>query len=269
MAAKLIRYKNGNNIKNIRDEQDELANTYFWAASNKSKGKEVFINPKIFEVSRKEEQVMRLEDNLAKASVTSERYDADKVYKALVVEQLRTIIETDVTSISLNPVFGVLWRAVCNDRKNSACDKLITAFSLHVDIIKNEDESERMRNWLKESYDYASQILDILDGLSEHQRFPCSYLDPTINFTPAKTKGTQPEENEEDNGDQPLSAFRRDELLEVGHSCDGRISRRLGKVLTRITYVESALDAADIWAGSSAAEVPKIPTALASQDFGW
>jgi hypothetical protein len=72
MAAKLIRYKNGNNIKNIRDEQDELANTYFWAASNKSKGKEVFINPKIFEVSRKQEQVMRLEDNLAKASVTSE-----------------------------------------------------------------------------------------------------------------------------------------------------------------------------------------------------
>jgi hypothetical protein len=199
----------------------------------------------------------------------AKRYDADKVYKALVVEQLRTIIETDVTSISLNPVFGVLWRAVCNDRKNSACDKLITAFSLHVDIIKNEDESERMRNWLKESYDYASQILDILDGLSEHQRFPCSYLDPTINFTPAKTKGTQPEENEEDNGDQPLSAFRRDELLEVGHSCDGRISRRLGKVLTRITYVESALDVADIWAGSSAAEVPKIPTALASQDFGW
>jgi hypothetical protein len=164
MVAKLIRYKNGKNIKNIRDEQDEIANTYFWASSKKAKGKEVFINPNMFEASQRQEHIMRLEDNLAKVAVTSEilekylpkrktsimdfakRYAADKVYKALVVEQLQTIIETDVTSMCLNPVFGVLWRAVCNDCENSARDKLITAFSLHIDKIKNEDEKERMKN---------------------------------------------------------------------------------------------------------------------------
>jgi hypothetical protein len=287
MAAKLIRYKNGKNIKNIRDEQDEVANTYFWASSKKAKGKEVFIIPNMFEASQRQEQIMRLEDNLTKVAVTSEvpekylpkrkttimdfakRYTADKVYKALVVEQLQTIIETDVTSMSLNPVFGVLWRAVCNDRENSARDKLITAFSLHIDKIKNGDEKERMKNWLEESYDYASQILDILDGVPEHQRFPCVFLDPTISFAPAKSKSAQPGEDEEDEEDQPLSAFRRDELLEIGRSCDGRILRRLGKVLTRITYVESAAELPAHISATSNAEVPKIPTALASEDFSW
>ena len=287
MAAKLVRYKSGKNIKNIRDERDELANTYFWASSRKAKGKEVFINPNMFEASQRQEQVMRLEDNLAKVAVTSDvlgkylpkrrtnimdfakRYTADKVYKALVVEQLQTIIETDVTSMSLNPVFGVLWRAVCNDRENPARDKLITAFGLHIDTIKNEDEKKRMRNWLEESYDYASQILDILDGVPEHQRFPCVFIDPTISFAPARAKGDQIDEDEEDQDDQPLSAFRRDELLEIGRSCDERILRRLGKVLTRITYVDSAAELPAHISATSDAEVPKIPTVLASKDYGW
>ena len=287
MAAKLVRYKSGKNIKNIRDERDELANTYFWASSRKAKGKEVFINPNMFEASQRQEQVMRLEDNLAKVAVTSDvlgkylpkrrtnimdfakRYTADKVYKALVVEQLQTIIETDVTSMSLNPVFGVLWRAVCNDRENPARDKLITAFGLHIDTIKNEDEKKRMRNWLEESYDYASQILDILDGVPEHQRFPCVFIDPTISFAPARAKGDQIDEDEEDQDDQPLSAFRRDELLEIGRSCDERILRRLGKVLTRITYVESSAVLPAHISATSDAEIPKIPTVLASKDFGW
>lgn len=287
MAAKLMRYKNGKNIKNINTELDEIANQYFWAANKRPEGKEVFINPKLFEASQKQEQILRLEDNLAKVAVTSEvlekhlpkrktpildfskRYAADAVYRALVVEQLQSIIESDVTSMSLNPVFGVLWRAVCNDRANSARDRLITAFGLHVDRITNSDEKEGMKNWLEESYDYANQILDTLDEVPEHQRFPCVYLDPTISFAPARTKGAQQEEDDDDERSQPLSAFRRDELLEVGRSCDGRILRRLGKVLTRITYVESAADLPDHIAATSITEVAKIPTALASQEFGW
>ena len=69
-----------------------------------------------------------------------------------------------------------------------------------------------MRNWLEESYDYASQILDILDGVPEHQRFPCVFIDPTISFAPARAKGDQIDEDEEDQDDQPLSAFRREKF---------------------------------------------------------
>lgn len=287
MAAKLMRYKNGKSVKSITSEQDELANTYFWAADKRAKGKEIYINPKIFEASQKQEQILRLEDNLAKVVVTpgilnkhlpkrktpimdfAKRYNRDALYKALVVEQLQSIIETDVTSMSLNPVFGVLWRAVCNDRGNSARDKLITTFSLFVDKISNADEKAKMKNWLEESYDYASEILDILDQVPEHRRFPCVFLDPTINFAPVRTKGAQRDEEEEGEEDRPLSSFRRDELLEIGRSCDERILRRLGKVLTRITYVKSAAELPAHISAISNADVPKIPTALASQEFNW
>jgi hypothetical protein len=45
--------------------------------------------------------------------------------------------------------------------------------------------------------------------------------------------------------------------------------RRFGKVLTRITYVESAAELPAHISATSNAEVPKIPTSLASEDFGW
>lgn len=287
MAAQLMRYKDGRNIRNIKDEQDALANSYFWAADKKPTGKDVFINPGMFQAKQRQEQILLLDANLAKVAVTSgvlekylpkrrtpimdfaKRYAQDQAYKAMVVEQLNNIIESDVTSMSLNPVFGVLWRAVCNDRENPARDKLITAFGLYVERIADADEKLRMKNWLEESYDYASEILEVLEMVPGYQRFPCVYLDPTIDFAPARIRGEKVEQDDEDDLDPPLSAFRRDELLEIGRSCDGRILKRLGKVLTRITYVESAADLPAHIAATSNAQVPRIPIALASQEHGW
>lgn len=36
------------------------------------------------------------------------------------VDPLAKIIDEDVSAISLSPVFGILWRTVCNDRTNEA-----------------------------------------------------------------------------------------------------------------------------------------------------
>ncbi|KAJ4402221.1 hypothetical protein N0V91_007429 [Didymella pomorum] len=287
MAADLMRYKNGKNIKNVKNEQDEVANSYFWATEKKPAGKDVFVNPDMFRAKQRQAQILLLDNNLAKVAVTSsvlekhllkrrtsimdfaKRYAQDAAYKTIVVEQLDDIIKTDVTSMSLNPVFGVLWRAVCNDRKNPARDKLITAFSFYADKIADADEKARLKNWLEESYDYASEIRDCLNKVPDHQSFPCVYLDPTIDFAPARVKGEKVEDDNEHESDPPLSAFRRDELLEIGRSCDGRILKRLGKVLTRITYVESASDLPAHIAVTSNAQVPRIPIALASQERGW
>ncbi|KAL1644116.1 hypothetical protein SLS61_008946 [Didymella pomorum] len=287
MAADLMRYKNGKNIKNVKNEQDEVANSYFWATEKKPAGKDVFVNPDMFRAKQRQAQILLLDNNLAKVAVTSsvlekhlpkrrtsimdfaKRYAQDAAYKTIVVEQLDDIIKTDVTSMSLNPVFGVLWRAVCNDRKNPARDKLITAFSFYADKIADADEKARLKNWLEESYDYASEIRDCLNKVPDHQSFPCVYLDPTIDFAPARVKGEKFEDDNEHESDPPLSAFRRDELLEIGRSCDGRILKRLGKVLTRITYVESASDLPAHIAVTSNAQVPRIPIALASQERGW
>jgi hypothetical protein len=57
-------------------------------------------------------------------------------------------------------------------------------------------------------------------------------LDPTLVFTRAS--------GDTDEDDKAITSFRRDELLEIGRSCDYRILRRLGRVLTRLTYINSA-----------------------------
>jgi hypothetical protein len=287
MAAQLMRYKSGKNIKNIKNEQDEIANSYFWAVEKKPTGTDVFVNPKMFQAKQRQEQILRLDNNLCRVTATSsilekylpkrttttidfaKRYARDAAYKVIVVEQLNDIIETDVTSMSLNPVFGSLWRAVCNDRESSARDKLITAFGFHVDRIADADEKVRMRNWLEESYDYAGTILDILENVPDHQRFPCVYLDPTLDFAPARARGEKVNEDEDEESDPPLSNFRRDELLEIGRSCDGRILKQLAKVLTRITYAESVGDLPAHMEATSNVGVPQIPLALASKEHGW
>ncbi|KAJ4317017.1 hypothetical protein N0V94_005158 [Neodidymelliopsis sp. IMI 364377] len=229
MAAKLTRYKSGKTLKNIVTDRDELANTYFWAADENTRSGNVFISPKILEAQRKQEQIMRLDNNLAQIVVDAEalrkhlpkrrtpvmdfakRYAEDAVYRNVVIEQLQNIVETDVTSMSLNPVFGVLWRKVCNDRQNPARNTLITAFGLHVEKILDADERGRMKNWLEESYDYATEILDMLDKVPEHQQFPCVFLDPTIGFAP-DSAGKSGDQNDEHDAEYKKQANLSEEL---------------------------------------------------------
>ncbi|KAI8936069.1 hypothetical protein NX059_007569 [Plenodomus lindquistii] len=275
MPAKLKRYKNSENIVQIKDEKDPTANQYFYAH-----GSSFSAWQQTQKSAAKEKLTEQMRDNLAQVLLDSdvlkkylpkrstpvvnfaERYIRDNEYKKLVVDQLKAIIETDVTSVSLNPVFGSLWRAFCNDRENPARDELITAFGLHVERISDEEEKVQMKNWLEGSYDYAADILEMLNAIPEDQQYPCVFLDPTIAFEKPLNKGEVDEDV--DQRDRPLTSFRRDELLEIGRSCDGRILKRLGKVLTRLTYVESASALPDHIAATTNAEVPRIPLALAS-----
>jgi hypothetical protein len=197
----------------------------------------------------------------------AQRYAQDEQFRKLVVQQLRVIIDMDVASMALNPVFGTLWRAVCNDRANSARDELTVAFGAQVDKIQNTDERSRMKSWLEESYDRAAEIADAIEAVPEDQRFPCVFLDPTVEFLEATKRGeTTPDEDEE--AERSITALRRNELLEIGRSCDGRILRRLGRVLTQLTYVESVA-ALPAHIALADVEIPKIPVALASQEQGW
>src|SRR6266480_1403380 len=112
----------------------------------------------------------------------AKRYVSDNSYKLLVVRQLKKIIDQDVSAVSLNPVFGSLWRAVCNDRENPAREELIQSFGLQIEKIHMADEKARMKNWLAESYDYTAEVLDIISTVPTDQLFPCVFLDPTLKF---------------------------------------------------------------------------------------
>ncbi|KAK0673071.1 hypothetical protein QBC41DRAFT_312120 [Cercophora samala] len=186
----------------------------------------------------------------------AKRYMVDEEYRNLVCAQLQQIIETDVTVMALNPVFGTLWRSVCNDRANPARDGLITKFGFHVDRIPNAEQKSRMKNWLEESYDMKAEIVGTIKDVGEGEQYPCVFLDPTLRFAG---------KNEGDDDSQDM-VFTRDELLEIGRSCDYKILRRLGKVLTRLTFVASKEDLPAHVQHLDEAELPRIPLALAKPE---
>jgi len=196
----------------------------------------------------------------------AKRYTSDSSYKLLVVKQLKNIINQDVSAISLNPVFGSLWRAVCNDRENPAREELIQSFGLQIEKIRMGDEKERMKNWLAESYDYTAEVLDIISTVPADQLFPCVFLDPTLKFE--KPNDAEGPTSDAADDSRPITTFTRDELLEIGRSCDFRILRRLGRVLTRLSFANSAEDLPAHIAKEKDDAIVKIPLALASKDLG-
>ncbi|KAL2141634.1 hypothetical protein VTI28DRAFT_2128 [Corynascus sepedonium] len=187
----------------------------------------------------------------------SKRYREDPTYREIVIEQLTQIIETDVSAIALNPVFGSLWRTVCNDRLNPARDQLITNFGLEVNRIESFTKKEDMKKWLEASYDFVGEITDMIAAVPDESRYPCVFLDPTVRFS--QTSGQAEEDTESS------TTFTRDELLEIGRSCDPRILRRLGHILTRMTYVNSKEELPAHVKDTPEIEVPRIPMALVKQ----
>lgn len=191
----------------------------------------------------------------------SKRYVADPAYREFVVAQLRDIISQQVTAMSVNPVFGTLWRTVCNDRENSARDELISLFGLSVERLSSgdSDEKTRMKLWLEASYDYAGEITAMVEAVPEEERFPCVYLDPTQDY------GVVGNDSDDEETNKPLNEFTRNELLEIGRSCDFRILRRLGKVLTRLSFVDRAEDLPHHIKCADEKLVPRIPLALSKE----
>lgn len=190
----------------------------------------------------------------------ADKYNNDPGYKSMAFSQLRLIIESNVSAISLNPIFGSLWRAACNDRLNPARDELISLFGLQVDRISNANEKARMKAWLAESYNYVDEINNMIKAVAPEDRFPMLFLDPTADFGFVE---------EADGDGRRLQDFTRAELLEIGRSCDYKILRRLGKVLTRLTFVGSKEELPHhIKTMDPKASVPCVPLALAGEQYG-
>jgi hypothetical protein len=191
----------------------------------------------------------------------AERYKTDQPYRLLVVKQLGKIVKDDVSAISLNPVFGSLWRAVCNDRENPARDGLIQDFGASVEKIANASEKDRMKSWLEESYDYTAEVLEVIAKVPADKFFPCVYLDPTLKFERSA------DTDDGGSGSQPITRFTRGELLEIGRSCDNTILHRLGRVLTQLSFADTEKDIPSHIAKSDQDKLIKIPLALATHEF--
>lgn len=162
-------------------------------------------------------------------------WKSDPAYRLKVITHLTKIIEEDVRAIALNPVFGSLWRAVCADRK-TIDDILLGRFASQADQIKDPIDKEQMRAWLEESYNFPAMVQEAIDSVPEANRFPCVCLDLTLNFVQAHPTV---DEGDGDGGNKPVTAFTRLELQEIGRSCDFKVLRRLGRILTQLSYFGS------------------------------
>lgn len=190
-------------------------------------------------------------------------YKEDAAYRDIVTTHLRAIIESDVAAMSLNPVFGSLWRTFCNDKENPHGQDLLDLFGLKVNGLAYADDRAKMKTWLEESYDYTAEVLEAIAKVPKGLQYPCVCLDPTLSYELA------PQAEDEDSEDnRPITSFRRDELLELGRSCDYRILRRLGRVLTRLTFVESADAMPGHIAAAGQETVTRIPMALVRKEYG-
>ena len=263
IPAQLCHYKDIRGLLSVESEADQAALNFFPA---KESGMRSVASTDInFEKINLSTDL--LNKNMPKKASPlqdfSKTYKESGTYRVLVVRQLREIIERDVSAISLNPVFGSLWRTFCNDRENDHRQELLDLFGRKVEGIRDAGEKVRMKEWLEESYDYTVEVQEAIANVPESQRFPCVCLDPTLTFVQSETV-----EGEDDTGNKPITSFRRDELLEIGRSCDWRILRRLGRVLTRLTFIESEDQMPAHIAKTSEANVPRIPMALASKEYG-
>ncbi|PSS12568.1 hypothetical protein M430DRAFT_36658 [Amorphotheca resinae ATCC 22711] len=265
LPAHLIRYTSVENIEKLVDEKDKAAKPFFLIPSSSYNP---FIPSSRYKIDGDSNitkiwlSLDTLKKHLPKKTTPvqdfAKRYAEDPRYRIIAVEQLRKIIYGDVSAISLNPVFGSLWRVVCNDRDNEARDELTTAFGSQIDRIADANEKARMKVWLEESYDYTAEVLATINSVPLDQRFPCVCLDPTLSFTHTTEDG-----DTEQTEDKAITLFRRDELLEIGRSCDYKILRRLGRVLTRLTYINSADEVPAHIAAAPETEIPRIPISLA------
>ncbi|RWA13134.1 hypothetical protein EKO27_g1933 [Xylaria grammica] len=252
LGASLQTYKDAKKITGIRTELDPLAKKYFQAPRINFvlQGREVDDETLRSVIKGLDRPVQNFE----------KRYIADSSYRAEVVEHLGKIIEEDVSAVAINPIFGSLWRTVCNDRTSDARDLLISKFGASIERITGQEQKQRMKRWLEESYNYEAEIMSILEQVAPEDRYPCIFLDPTEDWSASDEK-----EDDETSTHGP-NQLTRAELLEIGRSCDNRILRRLGRVLIRLTYVDSE-DSVPAHIAAASTEIPKMPLALAQPKY--
>ncbi|CRG91591.1 hypothetical protein PISL3812_08641 [Talaromyces islandicus] len=253
LGAMLTRYINISGIKKVTNEASEDVQGFLNADAHANMTKTTVT----LETLRK-----YLPKKTSPVVEFTQQWKGDQDYREFAITHLERIIRHDVRAIALNPVLGSLWRVFCNDRTIPNREEVLASFSQGITNISNDTERAQMKAWLEESYDFAAQIQETIQAVPDAARFPCVYLDPTLKF-----ERTDSKTDDDEDANLAITEFKRDELLEIGRSCDYKILRRLGHVLTRLTYIEKASDMPQHIAQTTDEDIPKIPIALASQEY--
>ncbi|KZM18854.1 zinc ion binding [Ascochyta rabiei] len=197
----------------------------------------------MLDAQQKQEQVLRLKENLTKVSIYARVLQKHlPKRKTPITDFAKRYVDDAICGvISLNPVSGVLWRAVCNDREIPVHGELIASFGLQIEKIADADLKRHMKDWLEESYEYTLQRC-------------------WVHWTLCLS----------------ISASRVSSLIPRStlHKWERNISTAtvmmMNKEMTfRITYIESAADLPAHVTAMSNTDMPWIPMVLVSKEFEW
>ena len=257
-TAHLQRYISGQGIKDVESEASEATSRFMYGVKSSK-------TPYLDNIASTDLTADVIKKYLPKGPTTvqnfAERWSVDDAYKELTIQHLLDIMHSDVRAIALNPVFGSLWRAVCNDREYPRREEVLEAFSTSLNRLENTEDKVRMKAWLEESYDFTADVLAIINCVPQEEQYPCVLLDPTVTFS---TFEAEADANDED---KPTADLTRGDLMEISRSCNAAILRRLGRILARLTFVESADKMPAHLKNTSTGQVPRIPLALTEQKY--
>ncbi|EPS37344.1 hypothetical protein H072_8975 [Dactylellina haptotyla CBS 200.50] len=172
-------------------------------------------------------------------------FAADPDYQKIVYETLETIIGFDVSTISLNPVFGELWRVMCAERGSDSRDRVVNAFAVEVNKMTDGPIKANMKIWLEESYNQTKEIERVIASVPESDMYPAVCIDPS------------------EAGVGAVHWVRAD-LLEIARSCHHSVLKRLGKVLTKLVFIPSKEECPEHLRDDKIVE--KIPFVLAKKE---
>ncbi|KAJ7032441.1 hypothetical protein C8F04DRAFT_659795 [Mycena alexandri] len=142
---------------------------------------------------------------------------AEVTYRSLVFDSLTAIIRTNVASLTYNPIFGQLWRAVCKgtDERKTA---LANLFSHFVGKEADPEKKADLRQWLEDSFDQTEEIEGIIKRHCANGPTPMVYLDFDADVHLTRT-----------------------ELLEVSRSCYPPVLKKIARVFTHLKLVEPGI----------------------------
>lgn len=103
-TARLIRYLKAGDFDDMRNEADERISKYMPAKSTTDYVEAIKDNIDLVDIQDHPMKQL-IQPRATPISDFSKRYSEEPSYAKLVVEHLRKIIDEDVTSITINPVF--------------------------------------------------------------------------------------------------------------------------------------------------------------------
>ena len=135
-------------------------------------------------------------------------------YKDKVYFVFENILNPElIKSLTYNPLFGTLWRAICKDRKDERRDVLLNKLSIVISNLTYTDKAI-MQSFIEESYNQSNKIEELINSCDN--KFPSIILEKNI-----------------------VSKFTAKDILEITRSCSPFSLCQLCEILTSLKIVDN------------------------------